>query len=302
MNRELALGVIGFSEGNGHPYSWSALFNGYDPEAMQECGFPVIPSYLVEHRFPEESIPDAYVTRVWCPDPERARHVAKACRIGEVCERPEEMIGVVDAVLLARDDVESPQRRELVELFLDAGVPLFVDKPLALSLSEAQALLERQQWRGQIFSGSALAHAPELAGARDRPPVGEVRYLEGIAPKSWERYAVHAIDPALALLGEQGRVEGATVSSATHTHVVTVRWESGLQGTFTILRDTPTRVGLRLHGEGGPLELRFLDTFGAFKAALEAFVRQVRERRPHPGQALLLPVIEVIEHGMAQRA
>jgi len=299
MNSKLALGVIGFSEGNGHPYSWSAIFNGYDPEAMQECGFPVIPSYLAEHRFPEESIPDAHVTRVWCPDLERARHVAKACHIGGVCERPEEMIGMVDAVLLARDDVESPQRRELVELFLDAGVPLFVDKPLALSLSEAQALLERQQWPGQIFSGSALAHAPELDEARDLPPVGEVRYLAGIAPKSWEHYAVHAIDPALALIGPQGRIVRATISPSAHSHVVTVHWESGLQATFTTLKETPTRVGLRLHGPGGPLELRFLDTFGAFKAALEAFVRQVRERRPHPSQALLLPVIDVIEHGIA---
>ncbi len=302
MNRELALGVIGFSEGNGHPYSWSAIFNGYDARVMQECGFPVIPAYLAEHRFPEEAIDGARVTHVWCPDIDRGRHVAAATRISRTCSRPEELLEQVDAVLLARDDVESPERRSLIEQVLAAGLPVFVDKPLSLSLSEARALLERQLWPGQLFSGSALAHAPELAAAREQPLPGRVRYLEGIAPKSWERYAVHAVDPALALLGEQGRVEGATVSSTTHTHVVTVRWESGLQGTFTILRDTPTRVGLRLHGEGGPLEMRFLDTFGAFKAALEAFVWQVRERRPHPGQALLLPAIEVIEHGMAPRA
>ena len=301
MNRELALGVIGFSEGNGHPYSWSAIFNGYDPEAMQACGFPVIPAYLAGHRFPEEAIEGARVTHVWCPEADRSRHVAAATHISQTCSRPEELLEQVDAVLLARDDVESPERRALIEQILTVGLPVFVDKPLALARNEARALLDRQQWPGQLFSGSALAHAPELAGAREQPLLGRVRYLEGIAPKSWERYAVHAIDPALALLGEQGRIEGATVSSATHTHVVTVRWESGLQGTFTILRDTPTRVGLRLHGEGGPLELRFLDTFGAFKAALEAFVRQVRERRPHPGQALLLPVIEVIEHGMVLR-
>jgi|GEM_PF-4815020 len=26
------LGVIGMTEGNGHPYSWSAIINGYDSE------------------------------------------------------------------------------------------------------------------------------------------------------------------------------------------------------------------------------------------------------------------------------
>ena len=40
---DLRLGVLGLSEGNGHPYSWSAIFNGYDPQAMASCPFPDIP-------------------------------------------------------------------------------------------------------------------------------------------------------------------------------------------------------------------------------------------------------------------
>ena len=32
----LKLGVIGLSEGNGHPYSWSAIFNGYDSVEMEK--------------------------------------------------------------------------------------------------------------------------------------------------------------------------------------------------------------------------------------------------------------------------
>ena len=30
----IRLGVIGMTEGNGHPYSWSAILNGYDRERM----------------------------------------------------------------------------------------------------------------------------------------------------------------------------------------------------------------------------------------------------------------------------
>ena len=44
--KSLKLGVIGLSEGNGHPYSWSAIFNGYDPEYMKDCPWEVIPEYL----------------------------------------------------------------------------------------------------------------------------------------------------------------------------------------------------------------------------------------------------------------
>ena len=42
----LKLGIIGLSSDNGHPYSWSAIFNGYDPEEMARCPFPGIPEYL----------------------------------------------------------------------------------------------------------------------------------------------------------------------------------------------------------------------------------------------------------------
>ena len=46
------LGVIGLSAGNGHPYSWSAIVNGYNPEVMKNCGFPIISEYLAKQTFP----------------------------------------------------------------------------------------------------------------------------------------------------------------------------------------------------------------------------------------------------------
>ena len=39
-------GMIGISSGNGHPYSWSAIVNGYDEIEIKKCRFKVIPNYL----------------------------------------------------------------------------------------------------------------------------------------------------------------------------------------------------------------------------------------------------------------
>ncbi|RKY68211.1 MAG: oxidoreductase, partial [Candidatus Latescibacterota bacterium] len=34
--KELKIAMLGMTEGNGHPYSWSAIINGdYDPEEME---------------------------------------------------------------------------------------------------------------------------------------------------------------------------------------------------------------------------------------------------------------------------
>ena len=33
-DKELRIGILGMTSGNGHPYSWSAMFNGYDRDEM----------------------------------------------------------------------------------------------------------------------------------------------------------------------------------------------------------------------------------------------------------------------------
>ena len=43
----LRIAMLGMVDGNGHPYSWSAIINGrFDRAKMEACGFPVIPEYL----------------------------------------------------------------------------------------------------------------------------------------------------------------------------------------------------------------------------------------------------------------
>ena len=53
---EIRLAMLGMIPGNGHPYSWSAIFNGYEPSAMASCPFPVIPEYLSRRTFPDDAI------------------------------------------------------------------------------------------------------------------------------------------------------------------------------------------------------------------------------------------------------
>ena len=89
-NNDIRLAVIGLTPGNGHPYSWSAMFNGYDRQAMtKECPYAGIPEYL--NKQPEDTlrIPGARVTRICCAGEEEltVEHAAK----------PDMVMGEVDA-------------------------------------------------------------------------------------------------------------------------------------------------------------------------------------------------------------
>jgi hypothetical protein len=79
-----------------------------------------------------------------------------------VVERPEDLIGLADAVLeFGRAAGERPAR---VLPLLDAGLPVLVDKPLALTRDAAEQLAERARRCGvALLADSGYRTAPALA-------------------------------------------------------------------------------------------------------------------------------------------
>src|SRR5687767_8212699 len=123
--KPLRLAMLGMVEGNGHPYSWSAIINGrYERDLMQECGFPVIPQYLGAQPPENLGIQAARVTHVWCEDPQRAQHVAQTCFIEHVAARSTDVIAHVDAVIIPTDLGEEHLERS--RPFIEAGLPVFI--------------------------------------------------------------------------------------------------------------------------------------------------------------------------------
>jgi predicted dehydrogenase len=284
------------SPGNGHPYSWSAIFNGYDRDAMESCGFPVIPRYLEQREFPADQIAGARVTRVWAQERSVAEHIARAAKIDAVVDRYTDMIGQVDAVLLARDDAE--RHVDFALPFLEAGLPIYVDKPLALSVAEAERLFAAQRYPGQLFTCSALRYASEFRlSAEDRAAIGSIRHIHATTPKDWDKYAVHAIEPALLLAEGRGRVSAAQGWHGGDAATLAVHYESGFQLLASALGSASAPLALRVMGDKGWKDLVFQDSFTAFRSALQEFIDGVRERQPRIATDFTLEVVSLIEAG-----
>ena len=167
--------MVGMVEDNGHPYSWSAIINGrYDAEVMAECGYPVIPQYLGAAPEGELGIPGATVTHIWCDDSADAEKVAKATFIPNVVEKPEDVIGEVDAVIIPTD--KGWEHLDRARPFIEAGLPVFVDKPLTDRREHLRQFVKWQSEGKAILSTSAMRYAKEFAGAASRlEELGELR-------------------------------------------------------------------------------------------------------------------------------
>ncbi len=294
--KPLKLGVIGLSPGNGHPYSWSAIFNGYDPVAMESCDFPVIPRYLEQQQFPQDAIAEAKVTHVWAQDKKIASHIAKASLIETVVEHYTDMIGQVDGILLARDDAET--HYEFAVPFLDAGLPIYVDKPLALSVTEARTLIDRQQYPGQLFSCSALRYAKEFQLSQvELAQIGRLRHIHATVPKDWDKYAVHVIEPLLMLAKDRGAVERLQTWHHKDATTLAAEYSGGLQVLVSSMGSSSAPLTLRVMGDLGWKDLFFQDTYFAFKSALLEFVQGILHKDVRIETGFTLEVVELIEAG-----
>lgn len=295
----MKIGIIGISEGNGHPYSWSAIFNGYNPEAMENCGFPVIPRYLEQQSWPHSCIPNAEVTCVWTQDRELSKKIAQASLIQNVTEHPEDMLGQIDALLLARDDAEN--HLKFAEPFLKAGIPIYIDKPIALSMKGLRQLYSLERYSGQIFTCSALRFAKELQlSDGDRAEIGDICQVIACTPKSWDKYAVHIIEPVINMLPADDQTDhfirlGSKRGGSEST--LSVGWRSGVQTVFFATGHAVSPISIRVIGTKGWRELVFKDSFSAFKSALESFMLGVNQGTIESPRDFNEKVVTILEKG-----
>jgi hypothetical protein len=292
----LKLGIMGLSPGNGHPYSWAAICNGYDAAVMKDCPYPSIPAYLAERSFPDDRIPDVQVTHIWTQDKAASSAIAAASLIPHVVADPGEMIGAVDAVLLARDD--APNHYQLAAPFLRAGMPVYIDKPLALSEAAARRLLDLEQFPGQIFTGTPLTYCEEFQlDQTARARIGEIGHISAVTPKYWDTYAVHVIEPALALLGVLDAPVRYKVVATGSRRMLSVAWESGHSAQFLATGSLAGPLALHVFGANDHAVLAFRDSFSAFKTAIVRFLEGIRSRRRMFDRDLCLATTRLIELG-----
>lgn len=290
----LRLGVIGFSEGNGHPFSFSAIVNGYDDTAFARAGWDGIHAYLRARPADAFGFADVRVTACWMPDPDMARVLADACRIDAVVAQATDMIGLVDAVLVLRDDADS--HWPLAAPFLEAGLPVFIDKPLCLDRTTL-ARFEPYLRSGRLMSCAGLRYAGETDPWRANPDqFGEIRLIRGAVVIDWPRYGIHMLEAAMGALPGI-RPVAVQRHEAPHDSLV-VRLEDGRPFLIDALGPAAKVFRLEVLGATAHGAVDLHDNFTAFRRTLSAFIDQVRQGRPAIAPDETLRVIRTLIAGL----
>jgi len=273
----LKLGVIGMSEGNGHPFSWSAIINGdYNEKAMADCGFAGIPLYLAGNR-DTLGIKGAKVTHVWTQDRKKSEHIAAASLIDNVVDSMEDMIGQVDAVLLARDDPEN--HVTMAKPFLDADVPIFIDKPMAITNEDLEYFAQQVAAGKFLMSCSSMRYASESRAVKQELDLlGKIELVIAVGRKDWVKYGVHMLEGLFALLDDPKAVAVKHISKS-HKDIVYVEFETGLVATVHLFYDITPTFQISIFGQTGWRLIEYKDWYAMFRDNLIEFIESVQQGR-----------------------
>jgi predicted dehydrogenase len=297
---EIRLAMLGMIEGNGHPYSWSGIVNGYDPIEMRKSPYPGISAYMDREPLASVRIPGARVTHIWTDDPADAPRVAAASLIEHVVAQPEDVIGHVDAAVISTDDGTDHVRR--ARPFVEAGLPVFIDKPMATTIPQLRQFVQWHREGKVILSTSGLRYARELRlSDEQRGHVGELRWITSFTCKTWERYGIHALELVEPLIGPGFLT--AQAHSDAGGDIVHLTHRSGVRLTLCALHDAIGSMGaVQLHGTKGHLALKFTDTYHAFRSQLLAFIEMLRTgQRPLPFEETV-ELMAILIAGLRSRA
>lgn len=277
MSDQVRVGMIGFSEGNGHPFSFSAIVNGYSEDGMAASGWPGIHAYLRRRDASEFGGLGLMVTHAWSQEPVQTERLCSACLIPHVVtgDRPEVLIGEVDAVVIARDDHRS--HLALAWPFLEAGMPVLLDKPLTLSLTDLREFIPYLE-SGQLMSASGMRYARELDETRAQiGDHGELRLVRGVVLNDWARYGIHLIDATLNLI--TARPVAVTPLPSRHQSVA-IELDDGCVWQLDALGAAPPCFRIGIYGTDRISEHVITDNFSMFRRLLFHFSVGVRSGRP----------------------
>jgi predicted dehydrogenase len=247
----------------------------------------------------QPAIEGARITHIWGGEHEERRDELVA-RFGHdhSVAAPADMIGAVDGVLVVDDTNGGARHSELATPFIEAGLPVFVDKPMTTRLADAIALFDlAERHNAPLLSCSALRFSVELAALREQvSALGRLSSITSVGPEEWFYYGIHAVELVGALTDDR--------PLTVHRHamdnkdVAVVTYDTGLVAVIETLRDAGYLFNASVYGEHGHLSFDVEDGMGFYTNTMREFTKMIDTRTSPLRKEQTLDVLAILHAGI----
>ncbi len=173
----------------------------------------------------------------------------------EIVNSIDELIQKTDVVLLETND--GRLHLEQVIPVLKAGKKVFIDKPMAASLSDTIAIFRASDlYRVPLFSASSLRFASGMKSVSKEGKIGKILGADAYSPMRFEPthpdlfwYGIHGVETLFTLMGKG--CETVIRNGSGYSELVTGIWKDQRVGTFRGLINGRQDYGATVFGEKG---------------------------------------------------
>lgn len=260
--KPLRIGIIGLD--TSHAIAFTKLLNGETPPEWAQ-GAKIVAAY------PKGS-PDIESSTSRVPG-----YIEEVKKLGvEIVDSIDDLITKVDAVCLETNDGR-PHLEQILPV-LKAGKPVFIDKPIAGSLTDAVAIFEAaREYKVPVFSSSSLRwieQGQEIRGGSLGKVLGADIYspahLEATHPDLYW-YGIHGVEALFTIMGTG--CQSVTRTTSPDFDVAVGLWDGGRIGTFRGIRSGAGGYGGTVFGEKS---LVTLTRYGGYDPLVKAIVHFFR--------------------------
>ncbi len=249
------------------------------------------------------AVEGARVTWVWGgelrPGQPDATTLAQSFDIPHVASEPTEMLAESDLVLVVDDTGQGANHVPLSRAFVAAGVPTFVDKPMAVDLVEAKGLFALAADKGTpVTSSSALRFAAELDAERTQiEALGPLSSVVSVGPGEWYYYGVHAVEQLFAVTGPG--VEWVQRYTWPDRDLAVLSYaDGGPVAVVQTLRDAAYAFHLTAYGANGLHAVHIKDFDAFYTGQVRAAVEMARTGQPPVAPDETLELLAVLRAGV----
>ncbi len=194
----------------------------------------------------------------------------------EIVDSIDTLLTKVDAVLLETNDGR-PHLEQVLPVF-KAGKPVFIDKPIAGSLTDAVAIFEAaKKYKVPMFSSSSLRFSKNAQALRNGK-LGKITGCDAFSPCALEAthpdlywYGIHGVETLFTVMGT-GCDKVSRASSADYELALGV-WKDGRIGTFRGIRKGGGGYGGTAFAEKGVEPIGGYDGYGPLLVEIVKFYR-----------------------------
>ncbi len=238
--------------------------------------------------------------------PERVPEYTKQMKaLGiEIVDRPEDLIGRIDAVCCEAND--GSVHLERARPFIEAGIPCYIDKPFEVDLANAKEIVRlAREHDVPVFSSSSLRFCPEVQGALTDGELGRILGAVAWSPASEHplnpglfNYGIHGVEILYTLMGK-----GCKRLSCAYTEdgeVVTGVWGDNRIGTMRGTRAGKHAYGFAAWGEKG-VRQSGISTQYIYRELVGEMVRMFRTGTPPIEPEVTLEIVAFIQAAIDSR-